>query len=337
MGIKIGVTGTGSLIGQAIIKSIVRSDHKSEYVLIGLDYFACTVGSLWCQKNFILPDLLKLDQEEEWLSKIKQIIRAEDIRILFAGVDFELPILAKYKIEVETETNCRVVISSEEVIKIGNDKYYTYQFLKANELNYPLTYLPEECDFDSLLYPVIIKPRVGARSIGVQQVSNIHELKKALEKVKSPIIQELVGDDSSEYTCGIISFNGNLQRSIALNRTLKDGNTFISEFRHEYPKAIYLYLGKIANKLRPFGACNIQLRLDKNGTPKLFEINPRHSGTTYIRSLFGYNEVLFILKYLLEGIEIPFNLKEGKVIRYFEEALVSDFAQKNENNFNNWN
>ena len=325
MSVNIGITGTGSLIGQAIIKSIVRSEYKDDYRLIGFDYFNDTVGSFWCNKNFILPDILKTNQEEDWLSEIKKIIIQEKIRVLFIGVDFELPLFAKYKKEIETVAQCKVVVSDDKVISIGNDKYKTYEFLKNSGLSYPITYLPEECDLSSLQYPLIVKPRIGARSIGVSKVKNIEELKKALGGVKSPIIQELVGDEYTEYTCGIISLNGSLQRSIALNRSLKDGNTFVSEYRNEYPESIYLYLKEITNKLRPFGACNLQLRLDKNGVPKLFEINPRHSGTTYMRSLFGYAEVIFILKFLLEGTEIPFNLKEGKAIRYFEETLVSNF------------
>lgn len=319
---NIGITGTGSLIGQAILKSINRSEYKDDYTLIGFDYFPDTVGSFWCKKNFILPDILKKEVEEEWISEIERVISSEDLRVLFVGVDFELPLLAKYKARIEAKTNCIVVVSSEEVIKVGNDKYLTYLFLKENQLNYPITYLPEDCDFTKLSFPLIVKPRVGARSVGVYKVNSIQELNNAINKVNEPIIQELVGDDSTEYTCGIISINGELQRSIALNRTLKDGNTFISEFKDDYPESIYKYIKAIAEKLGVFGSCNLQLRLDPQGVPKLFEINPRHSGTTYMRSLFGYNEVIFILKYLLEGIEIDFELKKGKVIRHFEETLV---------------
>ena len=62
--------------------------------------------------------------------------------------------------------------------------------------------------------------------------------------------------------------------------------------------------------------------MDKNGIPKLFEINPRHSGTTYIRSLFGYNEVIYIINYLIHGKECKFSLVDGKALRYFEEKLI---------------
>ena len=68
--------------------------------------------------------------------------------------------------------------------------------------------------------------------------------------------------------------------------------------------------------------CNFQLRLDSDGLPKLFEINARHSGTTYIRALYGFNEVEYILEYLLNNREISFKLQEGVVKRYFDEMLV---------------
>ena len=55
---------------------------------------------------------------------------------------------------------------------------------------------------------------------------------------------------------------------------------------------------------------------------EIFEINPRHSGTTYIRSLFGYFEVVYILKYLLEGLRLNFVTREGKVMRFFEEKYL---------------
>jgi carbamoyl-phosphate synthase large subunit len=250
------------------------------------------------------------------------IIRAKNIQILFVGVDFELPIFAKYKNQIETDTNCKIIVSDKNVIDVGNDKYLTYLFLKENGLSHPLTYLPEECDFSALSFPLIVKPRIGARSVGVYKVNSMSEMENAIYKVKNPIIQELIGNDATEYTCGIISLNGALQRSIALRRSLKDGNTFISEYRADYPTAIYNYLEEIARKLQPFGACNLQLRLDSDGIPKLFEINPRHSGTTFMRTLFGYNEVVFILKYILEGVKIKFEMKEGKAIRYFDETLV---------------
>lgn len=319
---KVGITGVGSLIGQGIIKSILNGAYADDYELIGFDYFPNTVGSYWCKKTYLLVDILKEETELEWLNQVIEIILNESIHILFIGVDFELPLFSKYKSRIEAETGCKIIVSNKEVIEIGNDKYKTFQFLKRNNLFYPETFLPEECNFSDLDYPVIVKPRVGARSVGVSKVKQEADMEEILSNTDRPIIQECIGDDSSEYTCGVIAFKGELKASIALKRTLKAGNTHISSYSKDTPEIIKTYLRNITEKLIPFGACNFQLRMDKEGIPKMFEINARNSGTTYMRSLFGFDEVNYILKYVLEGKELTFSLEEGTAIRYFEEQLL---------------
>ena len=319
----IGVTGTGSLIGQAIIKSIRNSNESNNFKIIGFDYFYNTVGSFLCEINHKLSDVyLYPDLEDTWLKEILFHINKDSIDILFIGVDFELELFAKHKSLIEKRSKCKIMISSLETIRIGNDKYLTYEFLKKNNLNHPVTILPEDINFSKIDYPVIVKPRVGARSRGVYKVDTKEELLNKIKNIENPIIQEYIGDESSEYTCGIVYLDGELKASISLNRTLKEGNTFISEYRKKYDKIIKKYIADIANNLKPYGSCNLQLRIDKNGIPKLFEINPRHSGTTYMRSLFGYNEVLYIINYILRSEEIKMVLKEGRSIRFFDEKLI---------------
>lgn len=321
---NIGVTGTGSLIGQAIIKSIQRSSLSSSISIIGFDYFPQTVGSFWCEINYILPDILDpKTNESEWIAFICERIRKHKIKLLFVGVDFELPLMAKYKDLIQSETGAIVMVSSEEVISIANDKYLTYSFLKKNGLFYPQSFLPDEIDSFDIKFPVIVKPRKGARSVGVSLVENRNEMLTALEKLKEPIIQEYVGNNETEFTCGTIFLNGELKRTIVLNRTLKAGNTYISHFKKDFPEIIETYLKDVVSILKPFGACNFQLRLDvETGEPKIFEINSRHSGTTYIRSLFGYKEVEYIIQYLLMGVDKQFDLQEGTVVRYYDEFFM---------------
>ncbi|MFZ4699456.1 MAG: ATP-grasp domain-containing protein [Candidatus Methylumidiphilus sp.] len=323
--ITIGITGTGSLIGQAIIKSIKNSELSGRLNLIGFDYFEDTVGSFWCNSNHLLPDILKPDVSELiWLAALLDYVKLDKIKLLFVGVDFELPVFARHKELIEKETGAKVVVSSENVIGIGDDKYLTYEFLKENKLYYPRSFLPSEIDQMNLEYPVIIKPRRGARSVGVSLVSDKEELVRGLGQLVNPIIQERIGTEDTEFTCGTIFLNDSLKASIALRRTLKEGNTYISRFSKDFPDIIQSYINDIACILKPFGSCNFQLRLDGEGIPKLFEINPRHSGTTYIRSLFGYKEVEYIISYLLFDLETRFSLKEGVVVRYYDEFFVEN-------------
>lgn len=320
--IKIGVTGTGSLIGQAIIKSIRASSFSEKLMIVGFDYFSNTVGSFWCDQNYLLPDVLKLENKEKWKAMILEVINTEKLSILFIGVDFELLLFARLRREIEISTGCKVVVSSEQVINIGNDKYLTQEFLKENGLNYPKTWLPAEISNSEFEYPCILKPRVGARSKGVSVIKNKEDMDKKSQLVKEPIVQELIGDDSREFTCGVLCFDNKVIGSIALNRYLKEGNTCLAEYNKNYDGRIYDYLEKIALKLNPHGSCNMQLRLNTDGEPFLFEINPRFSGTTYIRSLFGFKEVEYTIRYLLNMKTIPFQLREGKAYRYYEEKLL---------------
>jgi carbamoyl-phosphate synthase large subunit len=321
--INIAVTGIGSLIGQAIIKSIQRSDLKDKIEIIGFDYFNDTVGSFWIEEKYILPDILKSGvTHKEWVDVIVKVIIERDVKLLFVGVDFELPIFAKYKDEIERKTGAVVLVSSAEVIEIADDKFLTYDFLKKNNLLHPESYLPEDVSYDDLKYPLIVKPRKGERSRGVHKVNNKSYLLKVLDEVDNPIIQECVGNDADEFTCGTIYLNDELKKIIILRRNLKEGNTFISNYRNDFPEIITTYLKEVVECLKPFGACNFQLRLDENGLPKIFEINSRHSGTTYIRSLFGFKEIEYIINSLLFNKEIEFELKEGTVVRYFDEFFV---------------
>jgi len=322
--INIGITGTGSLIGQAIIKSIKSSDIVNQVEIIGFDYFENTIGSFWCRKNIILPDILKKENKEQWKKTIFKTIIDEKISILFIGVDFELMLFSQLKSEIEETTGCKVVVSNERVISIGNDKYLTYKFLKDNGLNFPKTWLQMEIDKAEIKYPCIIKPRVGARSKGVYVIKNKNELKEKIKSIEEPIVQELVGNIDSEYTCGILCLDNKIINTIVLKRYLKEGNTSIAEYKNSYNDKIYDYINKIAMNLMPNGSCNLQLRCDTNGEPYLFEINPRFSGTTYMRALFGFKEVEYTIKYLQKMEPRDFVLSEGKAYRYFEEKLMGE-------------
>jgi carbamoyl-phosphate synthase large subunit len=317
--VNVGVTGTGSLIGQAVIKSIRFSELLDRVNLVGMDYFPGTVGSRWTDASYLLPDILKDEVTEAvWLKELTRIIETEQLHYIFVGVDFELPILAANREKLREETGCTVVVSDPEVIRIGNDKYKTYQFLVEQGIPAPGTCLYKDYQTGMIPLPCIVKPAVGARSRGVSIVSTEEELRSAAEAISNPIVQELIGNSDSEYTCGAICLDGEVKEVIALRRSLREGNTADALYEGKRP-CIDEYVARIAECLKPTGACNFQLRLDDDGNPKLFEINPRHSGTTFMRALFGFNEVEYILKRLM-GESVPaFRLKTGLVKRYYEE------------------
>ena len=73
--------------------------------------------------------------------------------------------------------------------------------------------------------------------------------------------------------------------------------------------------------LGPFGACNVQLRV-QGGKPYVFEINARCSGTTAGRALAGFNEPKIIADHLCDGVVPVLDIKEISILRYWQELVV---------------
>ncbi|MFZ2657263.1 MAG: ATP-grasp domain-containing protein [Victivallales bacterium] len=320
---NIGITCVDSLVGQGIIRSIRKSDLSVKLDITGFEYFDDTLGSHWIDRTYIMPDILKEGvKQDSYIDKIIAHIKKHDIKLLFIGIGFELEMMAGNRKRIEDETGCTVIVSDEKVIDIAEDKYKTYLFLKENGIPCPDTWLPSE--IDKVRYPAIVKPRTSSGSRGLSLAKNRQELESTLKTLNKPVIQENVGKMENEYTCGVTFFDGEVKTEICLRRTLRHGNTYAAFNSPDTPKTVYDYINVISKKLKPFGPCNYQLRTDKDGTPKMFEINARFSGTTYVRHFFGINEVEYTIKHLL-GMKTPkFKMKYGKVLRYLEDYFVED-------------
>jgi len=319
--IRILVTGVGSLLGQGVLKSI--KDSSIDCNVTGTDYFPSAIGLYWVDKGYILPDILKPEiSESQWIDALISIINREKINIVLPGLDFEIPILARNKSTIEKQTGVVLVVSSKEIVTVADDKWETVKYLKDNNFHYPESSLPDAMHnfLHTNSFPLIVKPRFGHTSENVFIVKNKSQLHKAIQKCDKPIIQEYLGDPDQEYTCGATCVDSEIVTLISLRRTLKNGNT-----QHafcEKTDEIDAYVRKLTLSLKPYGPINFQLRLTDRG-PVVFEINPRFSGTTSIRALFGVNEVEAVIKKLTGAeTESEYKEKEGVVIRYFDNHYI---------------
>jgi carbamoyl-phosphate synthase large subunit len=322
---RILVSGAGSLLGQGIIKTI--KSCRDKYEIYATDYLQDSLGLYWAKKGYIMPDILKFRKNEtKWLSKIIRIIKKHKINYVIPALDFELPFFSKYKNIIEKKSKCIIVVSNIEIINIFRDKWLTFKYLKNNDFLYPKTTLPSELKYflKKNKFPLIVKPRTGSTSKNVFLVKNRIELKNALKNCKNPLIQEYLYNNNNEYTCGVIFNNkkNSCLSSIVLNRKLKNGNTIIASLTKgkKYNK-IDKFITSVARKIKPFGPLNFQLCLTTKG-PIIFEINPRFSGTTPLRNLFGVNEIEVLLNSLEEKEISKLICKPGIIYRYYNDFYI---------------
>lgn len=315
--INVLVTGAGGGVGQGIIKSL-RMIKDLPIKIVAADMSEMATGLYSGDEACLVEGC----SSPSYLDSLAAVFKKFEIDFYFPGTDVELGFCAKNKAHIKNVYGVETVISSLETIEIADDKYKTFEFLKKNGFYYPETNYLSEIDSISLEYPLIVKPAVGCRSIGVYKVASYDELEKHLHTPEGIIVQECVGTDDDEYTCTLVKVNDQISPVLALKRVLRSGDTFRAiPVKSE---VIESYVQSVSNHLDIEGGCNFQLRLDSRGKPKIFEINSRFSGTTPFCSQLGFNPVEFYLKAKMGHKYNPIVNYDSVVLRYWSEVVVEN-------------
>jgi len=328
------VTGSGSIIGQGIIKSLKLANSTTnnpiKYKIVCGDMSHKNASIYRGDVGVILPS----PNSENYVTSIIEICKKNSVDAVFVGSDEELIPLSENKNTIEEKTGSKVISNPLQTIKISLDKWNTFEFLKKNNLSCADSCLPEEKDefIQKHGLPLVVKPRQGHGSLYFSIVHSIEELNyavKTIEKVGwSAIIQEYL-EESNEYTTGVtVAKNGKtVMSSIAMKKILKHGQTY-KAFLDDF-KAIREHAENIALKLGATGPINVQCCVDTE-IPKTFEINPRFSATMPIRAVAGVNEVDIVFRNFVLGEEIKItDYKKLVCFRYWNEVYVpySDYEK----------
>lgn len=312
---NIAVTGVGGGAGQSILKSLEGSDYN----VIALDGELLGAGLYASKTSYLIP----YAKSPAYIDALLQICKDEKISLLFPGLDAELMPLSLNK-DAFAAIGTVVVVSSPEVIEISDNKQETYDQLTKAGVIVPLTFPMEGFIPTEISFPLIIKQKVGgARSKNIYLAHNDKEWETVKNKIRKEesnfIVMEYI--EGEEYTCGTINMEDSCKGIIVMRRILRDGDTY--KCFSVIDPVIEEAVRNVVNTIKPFGACNVQLRM-KDNIPYIFEINARCSGTTAARTLCGFNEPKMIADYLLKEIEPNFEIKELTILRYWKELVVDN-------------
>jgi carbamoyl-phosphate synthase large subunit len=288
---------------------------------------------------FVANHLVRL---QHCKSDICDILRTEGINFLVAGGD----LVARLCAEMETDIrNCGTtyVGNNAATVAVCSDKYKCFRILLERTKDCPKTELLGriiEKDWEEN-FPLILKPRwESGGSRGVRVLDNYRQLKQYKDELSGDewICQEYLPDLNNELTIGVLSnINGRGAGAIILRRMF---HNMLSV--HDRTDSVMISSGssqgtfirdrlleraamEIAESLGSTGPLNIQCRL-KEGRIWPFEINPRFSASTYLRSLAGVNEIALYLNHLITGESISYpQANEGLVLRSFAEVFIPDF------------
>lgn len=344
--IRVLIAGVGGgSHGLEILKALRLSDLS--YEIIGCDMTKQNVGFVKADKKYVLPPA----SSPQYLSELIKICAQEEVDVLFHGSEPDLRAISDNRVDFE-DMGIFVPINRKEIIDLCLNKKETFRFLEQNNIAIPQSVAidsPEAIDGIDF-FPVVIKPYLGGGGSNNTFLAQDYEelsffCHYVLKYGGKPLVQEYVGSHENEYTVGVLSGRDRQPISvISIKRAILSGlsnrikvkslhhegellsiSSGISQGRVIIDEELNRQCLAIAKALGSEGPINIQCRF-VDGIVYPFEINPRFSGTTYMRALAGVNEPdLYIRKYLLHGADIPTRRpKEGHILRGLEEVFMEE-------------
>jgi carbamoyl-phosphate synthase large subunit len=344
--VSVLVTGVGGGgVGEQIIKSLRSLQGK--FVVYGTDIVEKSSARGLVNAIFQVPRA----NDEHYMDKILQICHNHKVQVLLYGSEAELLVLSRNR-KIFEEQGIFLPLNPQKVIDLCMNKMALNKWLLANGFDAPKSHIIEKIeDLAGIDYfPLVLKPYTnsgGSANVYIAQDKNELEALAGLMLTNGLLVmtQEYVGTPEEEYTVGILldgegayvngisvhrQIIGSLGGRLSVpnrthNRTLGERlaiSSGISQGEVGKEPNVIAVCKRIATALGAKYSINIQCRV-QNKRVYVFEINPRFSGTTSIRSLMGFNEVEQIIDAHLNGIpmQTDFPFRHGQVLRRLEEII----------------
>ena len=244
-------------------------------------------------KAFVVPAVYS----DDYVDIILNICRKEKVDALISLNDLELPVLASASQKFD-EINVRLIISNKRVIETCFDKYKTLLFCEQLKIDCPKTFLTlddarEAFEKDIIKFPLVVKPRWGSASIGIEFPETFEELELAHRLVSLKISKSILYEASkehldqavmiqekingTEYGLDILNhFSGEpVQVYVKEKLSMRAGETDKSVLRNN---SVLEELGfQIGHALGHIGNLDCDI-FESNGKYFLLEMNPRFGG-----------------------------------------------------------
>lgn len=301
---------------------------KGKGVVMAADMQDTAPAMVDADRAFILPGIY----EDSYIAELIKLITSHKVDLVISLNDLELPILAQNKSLLEN-TGTQVIVASEEIIDIAFDKWKTVKFLEKSGLKSPKTFIDlykvlEAIETGKLKFPLVLKPRWGSASIGIDFPLDLEELKLAYQLQKKRLERTILKEASSsdvnqailiqekiegkEYGVDVLNdFEGNyigtfVREKVSMRSGETDKAVSIIDSRFES-------IGKtIGNSLKHLGNLDCDI-LEKDGQLYVLELNPRFGGGYPFSHEAGVNTPAIYIEWLKGNKDIQkyINYKAG--------------------------
>jgi carbamoyl-phosphate synthase large subunit len=316
--IKTLVLPAGSGMAITAIKALMQDQ---DITVIAGDIDKLAPGLYLSQKGILLPPF----NDNNFFDKVKELVVKERITVIMPALDTILLEFSK-RVDEFRQLGVQILVSDPETIRVTRDKWETYLCLKDTILMPKSFIKKQEIDFD---FPLFIKPRDGSGSKNTYIIKSKKELDFFYDYLRNPIIQEFL--PGTEYTIDCLAdMQGKLITCVIRQRLeIRDGISTKALIVHN--SELERMSKDLSRKLQFKGPFFFQAKEDRNGKPRLIEVNARIAGTMCHKSFYESNFHCLAVK-LSRGktVSIP-RIKYGLYIsRHWEEMYLKEDKNNNE-------
>jgi len=273
-------------------------------LIVGADMQMSAPAMTLVDRQYVVPPVSASD----YIEVLLDICQKENIDAIISLNDLELPVLSQNKSYFES-LGIRIIVSNVEVIDLCFDKWKTVEFANSIGIDTPKTYLNLKSalaaiEDGNLTFPLVIKPRWGTASIGIEFPENREQLVCSFRLLEKKILRSIIAEisqtdmdnsiliqekiEGKEFGMDIFNdFNGdNISVYVKEKIAMRAGETDKAVLRdHKDLESIGTKIGMNLKHIANLD-CDI---FEKDGKYYLLEMNPRFGGGYPFSQMSGAN------------------------------------------------
>jgi predicted ATP-grasp superfamily ATP-dependent carboligase len=280
-------------------------------------------------------------------NEIINTIKAYKIKIVIpTGTKMSLlisklkPILLNY---------CLVPVEDYDRMNIFHDKFKTVQMAKKIRIPHPTTILVKDKNnlnsaMDSIQFPAVLKTRKGSGTDGVWYAQTREEMYDNYKNLNhhgfhndgiecvdrsQPMVQEFIPGELHDVTAFCVRGEAKclLTQKRLVTAPLSGGGGIVNITTLE--PLLKEYAKRFIEETQWDGILEFDFKLDeRDGKPKLLEINPKIWGTTWLTITAGYDYPLYLVRQSLgEAYELPEKYTVGLICRWPLSEIMTWFEK----------
>ncbi|MBB1514794.1 ATP-grasp domain-containing protein [Tessaracoccus sp. MC1679] len=216
----------------------------------------------------------------DYLASILQICRDDEIAVVLSLLDPELSLLARHVEEFEV-IGTQVMVSPSEVVERAFDKWAMYQWLAAEGLPTPRSWIDiQEVRADlregSADFPLFVKSRTGSASAGIAKIDSLPQLESAMQATPDLLIQEFLPGDPVDVDVYVDLMSGEVVSMFAKKKLRMRAGTADKSVSFK-DDSLFQLVSDFAARAGFRGAIDVDLFSTDDGW-SILEVNPRFGG-----------------------------------------------------------